>query len=84
MTHFEGVADIARGDIVEITEDGEFITEHMSGRDEGDETYQDYEVNERQLFIRDGDLMFRYRRAGDGPSLVTSDGEARITLRKVV
>lgn len=82
VTYHEGVADIARGDIVEITEDGEFITEHMSGRNEGDETYQEYQVNARQLYIPDGDLLFRYRRAGDGLSLISADGEARITLRK--
>lgn len=84
VTHYEGVDDIARGDIVEITEDGEFITEHMSGRNEGDETYQEYQVNARQLYIPEGDLMFRYRRVGDGLVLTAPDGEALIRLRKAV
>ena len=79
----QGVADIARGDIVEITADGDFITEHASGRDEGDSTYQRYEVNERQIYIPSGDLMFRYRRAGDGLLLVSPGGEARISLRRI-
>ena len=83
LVDYEGVADIARGDIVEITADGEFITEHASGRDEGDSTYQRYEVIERQIYIPSGDLMFRYRRAGDGLLLVSPGGEARISLRRI-
>jgi Ca-activated chloride channel family protein len=83
VTHFEGVDDIRRGDIVEITEDGEFITEHRSGRRAGDDTYQQYQVNERRLYIPDGDLMLRYRPTNDGLVLDSPDGEAVIRLRKV-
>ena len=82
VVHFEGVDDIARGDIVEITDDGDFITEHRSGRKDGEETYQEYQVNERRLYIPDGDLMFRYRPTRDGLVLDTADGETLIRLRK--
>jgi Ca-activated chloride channel homolog len=74
-----GLVDIARGDTVEINEDGEFITY----RDKGDDVYQDVRVNERQIFLTDADLTFDYRLNGDRLTLVTSDGEARLRLRRV-
>jgi Ca-activated chloride channel family protein len=54
-----GVDDISRGDLVEITDDGSFITEDKRT---GDEIYQDYEINERQIHIKDGNKLVMYYR----------------------
>jgi Ca-activated chloride channel homolog len=74
-----GLVDIARGDTVEINEQGEFITY----RDKGDDVYQDIQVNERQIMLTDADLTFNYHLSGDRLTLVTSDGEAQLRLRRV-
>ncbi|WP_336977541.1 vWA domain-containing protein [Altererythrobacter fulvus] len=80
VTYFKGVSDVRRGDVIEITNDNDFIT-YPGGKDEGDEIWQSYQVNERQLFIPDGDLLFQYRRTGDRLTLRTRDGEAEIAMR---
>lgn len=59
------VSDIARGDIVEITEDGDFITERMSGRGDGETIYQTFAVNEREIYIEGSGLLMRYSVRGD-------------------
>lgn len=80
VTYFKGVDDVRRGDVIEITKDNEFVT-YPGGNDENDEIRQSYQVNERQLFIPDGDLLFQYRRNGDRLTLRTPDGEAEIAMR---
>lgn len=60
-----GVDDISRGDLVEINEYGEFVTERTRGRDKGDEIYQEFELNERQLRIKETELVFSYRVKGN-------------------
>lgn len=74
-----GLIDIARGDKVEINEDNEFITY----RERGEDIYQSVLVNESQLSLTDADLTFTYRLSGDRLTLVTSDGMARLQLRRV-
>lgn len=59
LTH-RGVDDISRGDFVTITDDGEFITERGRGPNAGDEIYQEYEINERQIHIIEGRLVMDY------------------------
>lgn len=61
----KGVTDVSRGDVIEITDDGEFITERTRGRNAGDSIYQDYAINERQLHIQRTGLVFNYRVRGD-------------------
>jgi Ca-activated chloride channel homolog len=61
----KGVDDVSRGDLIAITHDGEFITERNSGRDAGEEIYQDYAINEKQLHIEGTDLVFNYSVSGD-------------------
>lgn len=73
-----GLVDIARGDTVEINEDNEFITY----RERGDDVYQDVRVNERQLHLTDADLTFNYRLSGNQLTLSTTDGMARLRLRR--
>jgi Ca-activated chloride channel homolog len=74
-----GLSDIARGDTVEINEDNEFITY----RERGDDVYQDVRVNENQIHLDDADLTFNYRLSGDQLTLVTTDGMAKLRLRRV-
>lgn len=76
-----GLDDIARGDRVEITGEGEFIT--TPARQGREEVYQQVEVNERQLFIRDADLVFNYRMRGDRLELVSPDGLAQLEMRRL-
>jgi Ca-activated chloride channel family protein len=81
VTRHKGVDDIARGDRVELTQNGQFITYPRSG---DDEIYQDFEVNERQLRIVDEKgMLFSYRLNGDRLTLRSRDGEAEIALRRL-
>jgi Ca-activated chloride channel family protein len=49
-----GFDDIARGDFITITKYGEFITERGgNGPNAGDEIDQEYEINMRQILIKD-------------------------------
>ncbi|WP_086607317.1 vWA domain-containing protein [Erythrobacter donghaensis] len=65
VVRHKGVTDVSRGDLIAITDDGEFITERTRGRAKGDEIYQSYAVNERQLHIEGTDLVFNYRIRGN-------------------
>ena len=78
----KGVNDISRGDLVAITEDGEFITERTRGRDEGEEIYQEFAINERQLHIEGSGLVFNYRVRGDRLTLRNSLDQTEIVLRR--
>lgn len=73
-----GLSDIARGDTVEITADGEFIT----SRQKGDDVYQNVQVNDSQLRLVDADLVFDYRVQGDRVYLKTPDGLSELILRR--
>ena len=59
------VDDLTRGDLVAITENGEFITKRNSGRDQGETIYQEFAINERQLHIDGTRLIFDYSLRGD-------------------
>ncbi len=59
------VDDMSRGDLIEITDDGEFITERARGRDAGDYIYQDFAINERQLHIEGTELVLEYSVRGN-------------------
>ncbi len=61
----ERVDDLSRGDLVAITADGEFITHRMSGREAGEEIYQTFAINERQMHIEDTRLVLDYAVRGD-------------------
>jgi Ca-activated chloride channel homolog len=65
VVRHKGVEDISRGDLIEINDSGEFITERTRGRDEGEEIWQEYAINERQLHIEGTGLVFNYRVRGD-------------------
>jgi Ca-activated chloride channel family protein len=78
VVRHQGLDDVARGDIIEITEDGEFITERRSG----DEIYQEFAINERQLHIEETDLVFDYAIRGNRLTLRTPFDGAKIVLER--
>jgi Ca-activated chloride channel family protein len=82
VTHYQGMSGIKRGDTVELTANGEFVTRPGGN---GDNTYQAYEVNERQLRLfpeeyGDQSTVFTYRLNGDHLNMRTNDGLAMISL----
>ncbi|MEL7216837.1 MAG: hypothetical protein AAGK01_00220, partial [Pseudomonadota bacterium] len=78
----KGVVDISRGDLVEINDYGEFITERTRGRDKGEEIYQDFAINERQLHIEGSGLVFDYRVRGDRLILRNRINRTEIVMRR--
>ncbi len=82
VVRHRGVDDISRGDLVEINDYGEFITERTRGRDKGEEIYQEFAVNERQLHIEDTGLVFDYRVRGDKLTLRNRIEGTEIILRR--
>ncbi len=82
VTRHRGVDDISRGDLVEISDDGEFITERTRGRDKGEEIYQEFAINERELHIEYTDLVFRYRVRGDRLILANTADGTQIVLER--
>lgn len=73
-----GLEDIARGDSVEITDEGEFITSRRRGED----INQRAQVNERQVRLVDAGLVFNYNLRGDRLTMVTEDGTGGLELRR--
>jgi len=76
------VADISRGDLVEITSDGDFITRRQSGRDAGNRIRQNFAINERQLHIEDTRLVLDYQVRGNRLTLRDRMDGAEIVLER--
>ena len=82
VVSLNGVEDLSRGDTVEFTEDEEFITYFQRPlRGEG-EMYQDFQINEKEIYIPDGDLRVRYRIDGNSMRMTSDDGRVRIILKR--
>lgn len=77
-----GVEDLSRGDVVEFTDDEEFITYFQRPLRGDDEMYQDFQINEREIYIPDGDLRVRYWVDGDRLRMKSPDGKVRILLQR--
>ncbi|WP_299297415.1 VWA domain-containing protein [uncultured Erythrobacter sp.] len=82
VVRHRGVEDISRGDLIEINDYGEFITERTRGRDKGEEIYQEFAINERQLHIEDTGLVFDYRVRGDRLTLRNRLDGTEIVMRR--
>ncbi len=82
VVRHRGVEDISRGDLIEINDYGEFITERTRGRDKGEEVYQEFAINERQLHIEDTGLVFDYRVRGDKLTLRNRIDGTEIVMRR--
>ncbi len=78
----EQLADISRGDKVLITDDGDFTTERMSGRDAGEIIDQSFAINERQLHIQGTGLVLDYRLRGNHLTLRDRTNGALIVLER--
>jgi hypothetical protein len=78
VVRHSGVEDVARGDIIEITDDGEFITD----RRRGDDISQEFAINDRQLHIEDTDLVFDYSIRGNRLTLKTPFDGVKIVLER--
>ena len=82
VTYHKGVADIARGDRLELTDDGEIITY----RDEAENVYEHFNANERMVSVigedDDEPTRFSYRLNGDRLHMRTRDGLAMISLQR--
>ena len=81
VQRYRGVDDISRGDLVSIEEDMDFVTERRSGRDAGDNIWQRYEINEKQLHIVGSGLVFYYKFDGDTLRLRNGRDRTLIVLK---
>lgn len=77
--HAQGIEGVRRGDRVTFDEEGEMLSVPLGG----DEEYADYQINERQIFVPEQNLVYDYRVKGDLLTLVHEDGLARVELRRV-
>lgn len=80
VVSLNGVEDLSRHDVMEFTDDEEVITYFQRPLRGDDEMYQDFQINEREIYIPDGDLRVRYWVDGDRLRMRSSDGKVRITL----
>jgi Ca-activated chloride channel family protein len=80
VVSLNGVEDLSRHDVMEFTDDEEVITYFRRPLRGDDEMYQDFQINEREIYIPDGDLRVRYWVDGDRLRMRSSDGKVRITL----
>ncbi len=82
VTRHRGVDDIARGDIVSIDERMRFVTERRSGRDAGEDIWQRYQINEKQLHVIGSGLVFWYQLDDDTLRLRNGRDRTMIVLRR--
>ena len=80
VVSLNGVEDLSRHDVMEFTDGEEVITYFKRPLRGDDEMYQDFQINEREIYIPDGDLRVRYWVDGDRLRMRSSDGKVRITL----
>ena len=77
-----GVEDLSPGDIVEFNDNEEFITRFKTPLRGDDEMYQEFQVNNRQIYVPSGNLMVDYAVSGNKMYLTTADGFVRIVMQR--
>ena len=77
-----GVEDLSPGDIVEFNDNEEFITHFKTPLRGDDEMYQEFQVNNRQIYVPSGNLMVDYAVSGNKMYLTTADGFVRIVMQR--
>lgn len=77
-----GVDELSRNDLVEFTDDEQFITYFQRPLRGDDEMYQDFQINEREIYIPEGDLRVNYWIDGDRLRMKSKDGNVRIVLER--
>ena len=83
VTSQRGLRDVTRGDVIELTSDGEFNTYRKSGRDAGTEINQSFQINENQLHIDYTNIVFTYRLKGDSLRMRTLGGAERLNMKRI-
>lgn len=84
VVSLRGVDDLSRGDTVEFTTGQQMVTYLQRPLRGEDELYQGYEINEKEIYVRDGDLLVNYALDGDQLRLTSRDGQVRIVLARAV
>ncbi|NJM50496.1 MAG: VWA domain-containing protein [Sphingomonadales bacterium] len=77
-----GVDDLRRGDMVEFTEDEQFITYYKNPYRGDNDLWQNFQINDRQITIPDGNLLVDYRVTGNVLRMESPDGFIKIILRR--
>ncbi|HST37798.1 MAG TPA: VWA domain-containing protein [Allosphingosinicella sp.] len=80
----EGFEDIRNGDTMAFSADRELTTTRRRprGNEEAEES-ENYQINERQIFLTDSDLVLDYRAQGNRMTLVDDTGRARLRLTRI-
>lgn len=84
VVSLSGVDDLAKGDVMEFTQDGEAITYFQRPLRGEDELYQEFQINEREIYIPEGNLRVRYTVDGDRLRLYSRDDQVKIVLARAV
>ena len=80
----QGVEDVRRGDRLSFSGENELVTSRLNPRrGENDEDSEQYQINERQIYLPESNLVFDYRASGDRLTLVDESGYARLVLTRV-
>ena len=77
-----GVDELSRNDLVEFTDDEQFITYFQRPLRGDDEMYQDFQINDREIYIPEGNLRVNYWIDGDRLRMKSNDGQVRIVLER--
>lgn len=84
VVSLSGVDELSRGDLMEFTDDEEVITYFKRPLRGEDELYQQFQINEREIYIPEGNLRLRYSIEGDRLRLHSRDDQVRIVLARDV
>lgn len=80
----QGIEDVRRGDRLSFSRENELVTSRRNPRrGESDADYEQYQINERQIYLPESNLVFDYRASGDRMTLVNESGYARLVLTRV-
>ena len=80
----QGIEDVRRGDRLSFSRENELVTSRRNPRrGESDADYEQYQINERQIYLPESNLVFDYRASGDRMTLVDESGYARLVLTRV-
>ncbi len=84
VVSLSGVDDLSRGDVMEFTDGEEVITYFQRPLRGDDEMYQEFQINEREIYIPEGNLRVRYSVDGDRLRLHSRDDQVKIVLAREV
>lgn len=81
----EGFADLRRGDTwsFDPQDSSLLISRERPPRGRDADEYEPYQINERQIFMPESDLVLDYQVRGDRMVLTDDTGRARVQLRRV-